>query len=228
MGDPALVVKPKGPVMLARGVVLTVALSLPDMSIKSPAVDTILWIGDIGNASFVVTAPPDAAAGPRPGCALISANGWQVARIDFTLTVQPRPAPAACLLPGKQSRHRKAFASYAEPDLDAVLARIQGMQKIAPALNIFVDVLSLRSGQSWKEELWKAIPASDVFYLFWSAHAKRSRWVEKEWRCALQTRGLSFIDPVPLVSPDKVPPPPELSDRHFNDWQVAFMQKNPN
>ena len=68
------------------------------------------------------------------------------------------------------------------------------------------------------------IPEKDVFYLFWSENAQRSEWVEKEWRCALDTRGIEFIDPVPLVSPKQVPPPPELARHlHFNDWQLAFM-----
>ena len=38
--------------------------------------------------------------------------------------------------------------------------------------------------------------------------------------------GLDFIDPVPLVSPLKVPPPPELVDKHFNDWELAFIQND--
>jgi hypothetical protein len=33
---------------------------------------------------------------------------------------------------------------------------------------------------------------------------------------------LEFIDPVPLVSPEQVPPPPELATKHFNDWILAF------
>jgi hypothetical protein len=36
-------------------------------------------------------------------------------------------------------------------------------------------------------------------------------------------RGVDYIDPVPLVSPDLVPPPPELAQLHFNDWVLAFV-----
>jgi len=63
-------------------------------------------------------------------------------------------------------------------------------------------------------ETWKEIAEDDVFYLFWSAAAKASPWVEKEWRCALERRGENFIDPVPLVSPDIVRPPEELAGKH--------------
>jgi hypothetical protein len=48
--------------------------------------------------------------------------------------------------------------------------------------------------------------------------------VEKEWRCALEARGIDFIDPVPLESPDIAPPPIELVELHFNDWELAYQR----
>jgi len=86
-------------------------------------------------------------------------------------------------------RYRTAFASYASEDRDEVLRVVQGLQKGAPGLQIFLDVADLRSGQRWEEELWEVIPTRDVFYLFWSRAARRSPWVDKEWRCALESRG---------------------------------------
>jgi len=71
----------------------------------------------------------------------------------------------------------------------------------------------------------RQIETSDVLYLFWSRHAKESKWVEREWRFGLEKKGVSFIDPVPLVDPRKVPPPPELGDtKHFNDWTLAYLE----
>jgi hypothetical protein len=104
------------------------------------------------------------------------------------------------------------------------LGRIQGIQKVAPNINVDLDVVTLRSGQYWEKELWKLIPSKDVFYLFWSRNAAKSGWVEKEWKCALETRGIDFIDPIPLETPEQVPPPPELSSKHFNDWVLAYMR----
>ena len=69
----------------------------------------------------------------------------------------------------------------------------------------------LRSGDHWQERLRAEILRRDVLYLFWSEAASKLTWVEWEWRCALQERGIDFIDPVPLVSPQEVPPPPELA-----------------
>ncbi len=94
-------------------------------------------------------------------------------------------------------------------------------------MNIFVDVHALRSGQNWEHELWDRIPSSDVFFLFWSLNAMRSPWVEKEWRCALDSHGLEFIDPVPLDPPDQALPPPELGSLHFNDWELAYARHAP-
>ncbi len=99
------------------------------------------------------------------------------------------------------------------------------MQKANPGLDIFLDVTSLCSGEDWEQKFWETIPRSDIFYLFWSRNAKQSEWVEKEWRCALEKKGIRFIDPCPLETPDLAPPPQELESLHFKDWHLAFMDK---
>jgi hypothetical protein len=124
----------------------------------------------------------------------------------------------------RERRIRHGFASYASDDRDEVLGRVQGMLKIAPTLDIFLDVLSPRSGEQWSARLQEEISRCDIFYLFWSTAASRSRHVDHEWRWALHERGLEFIDPVPLQSPDVVPPPAELATLHFNDWTLAFKR----
>jgi hypothetical protein len=95
------------------------------------------------------------------------------------------------------------------------------MLKIVPDMDIFMDVLTLRSGDHWETRINEEIAARDVFYLFWSVAAIQSRWVEREWRTALVLRGLDHIDPVPLQPPAIAPPPAELSALHFNDWLLA-------
>lgn len=218
----AAVVGSKGPVGIERGAVLRVDLSIDGMLIAEPS-DTILWEGEIGNATFGVQAPAGAVGGVHSGVARVSVHDLQIARIRFLLLVGAETSPANDLA-AQVKHHRKAFASYASEDRDEVLGRIQGMQKVVPDLEVFLDVATLKSGQDWEKTLWREIPASDVFYLFWSAAAKASPWVEKEWRCALSTKGEDFIDPVPLVSPDLVPPPDELGRKHFNDWILAYKR----
>jgi hypothetical protein len=48
--------------------------------------------------------------------------------------------------------------------------------------------------------------------------------VEREWRYALQRRGLDFINPLPLEDPRLVKPPAELKSKHFNDMLLAFIK----
>ena len=43
---------------------------------------------------------------------------------------------------------------------------------------------------------------------------------------ALEKRGLGFIDPVPLESPQLSPPPVELASKHFNDPWLAFGDRH--
>ena len=118
-----------------------------------------------------------------------------------------------------------AFASYATEDRDDVLARIQGMQQVARHLEIFFDVVSLRSGNRWEERLKSEILERDVLYLFWSRAARASRWVDKEWRTAYRARGLDGVEPVPLEPPDVSPPPPELSSLHFGDSTLQIRRR---
>ena len=178
--------------------------------------------GSVGNANFVISVPAGA-TGKRKAACFIRANGLEVARIDFLLEVGNRKGKHGAI-PSDLVRHRTAFASYASQDRDAVLTTIRGMQKIAPDLDVFVDVMKLRSGDGWEEKLTEVIPKVDVFYLFWCRHALRSMWVEKEWRCAFKCKGLAFIDPVPLEPAADAPPPQELSGKHFNDPILAYVK----
>jgi hypothetical protein len=217
-----IIIQSQGPVRVRQGTKLVVHLAIEGMVVDEPQKE-LLWDGEIGNARFLASAPKNAPEGTHHGLATIYIVGLQVIRFSFSLHVAEMK-PSVIQIPIREERHRKAFASYASADIDRVLPRLQGMQKAAPSLEIFMDVLALRSGDYWENKLWQIIPASDIFYLFWSDHAKKSEWVEKEWRCALQHRGLDFIDPVPLVSPEEVPPPQELASKHFNDWVLAYQR----
>jgi hypothetical protein len=220
LGVKDLLVRTKGPLRIPTGTAIRVRLRILGAVIQEPE-DTMVWEEESTCVSFVVTLPELNSHTKCYGSAQIYAHGVQVARIPFLLSA----SGAAQVVLGAPAVHfRTAFASYAADDRDAVLGRVQGISKVAPDLKIFLDVLSLRSGQNWEQELWRVIPASDIFYLFWSKHARKSKWVEREWRCALNERGMGFIDPVPLQSPKEAPPPRELRSLHFNDWMLAFQR----
>jgi hypothetical protein len=205
---------------ILRSSVIEVTLLLKGLLVDFPD-NTMIWDGRLGQASFTFRVPERLERGQYPGRASLHVNGLCIASLSFIVAVSERSQSGATHV----KVHRSAFASYASADRDEMLARVQGMQKIAPDLDVFVDVASLRSGDQWTERLRAEIETRNVLYLFWSRAASRSEWVEREWRIALKKHGLDFIDPVPLESPDLVPPPIELGgELHFNDWMLAYMR----
>ena len=217
-----MALKSEGPVEVARGTSLAVSLEIDGVSMQ-PGTKTILWRGRTGNATFVATPPRECAPGDHKGTASIRVDGVEIARLDFTLSV----GSGRSLRRRKHQsvvRHRTAFASYAHEDRTEVMKRVQGICKAVPTLTVFVDVVTLRSGQYWEEEIRTRIPRSDVFYLFWSRHARASKWVDAEWRMAYAAKGLDFIDPVPLEPATMAPPPDELAARHFDDPLMPYLR----
>ena len=212
----------KGPLRIARGAALTVRLELTGAHLDDRE-DIVLWEGEIGCANFVAAIPANPKKQSIPGKAVIYLDGVQVAKVLFVLQVGT--VSGGDTVPATETRVRKAFASYASADRDEVLGRLQGIRKAAPHMDIFFDVLTLRSGQNWEHQIESMIAASDIFYLFWSLNASSSMWVEREWRTALQTGRRDFIDPVPLQTPEEAPPPLELAGLHFNDWMLAFQRR---
>jgi hypothetical protein len=222
--EEATFLKSKGPVRIQRDTTLNVELDIPEFDVQQT--DTIYWSGKIGNCTFPVKVPDAIEFGFYLGVARFYVGQLLIAKLNFDVEVDEQQKEPADLTTRMQ-KIRTAFASYASDDRNRVLGRIQGMLKLLPDLDIFLDVASLRSGENWENRLVNEIKVRDIFYLFWSDAASKSTWVEKEWRTALSTRGLSFIDPVPLESPDKVPPPRELASLHFNEWTLSFYRDRP-
>ena len=214
----------KGPVPLARGQTVHVALRVPDFGWADE--DNVYWAGALGNAPFTFTVPDGAGAGDHVGHVRLSVDGLQIARVSFVVTVGPQNVAARDVT--SRMRHiTTAFASYTADNRNEVLARVQGMIKVVPALDVFMDVVSLRSGERWEELIEAEIVSRDVLYLFWSKAASQSTWVNREWRIAYQAKGLAGIDPVPLEAPDAAPPPPELAALHFNEWTLQVRWPAP-
>lgn len=224
VGDSAVTKETAG-LHIARDSDLVVTLDIDGLTVDEPC-GVIFWDGGMANADFIVSVPAAAPLGRRTGTVTITVEGLRLTRIRFMFAVVAE-AEERRLHSVVKSGYESAFASYASDDRNLVLGRIQGMQKVTP-LDIFLDTESLRSGQHRESQLWEEVENRDVFFLFWSRAAAASDWVEKEWRYALERRGLGFIDPVPLEPPDVAPPPPkELSELHFNDKWLAFMRTAP-
>lgn len=201
--------------------VLKVVVELPGFQLDEES-DTMYWNGDeepIGNCTFGVTVPPDAAFGTHLGKVSLWLSSLRIAKLNIALVVGAEGAGVQDMILDEH-RERTAFASYASEERFQVLARIQGMQKMVPDLHIFLDFMSIRAGEDWQNRLSDEIADCDLFLLFWSIAASRSQWVQREWQTALATKGLEAINPVPLQPPSVAPPPPELASLHFSDWTL--------
>jgi hypothetical protein len=213
-----LTIHSRGPVRLETGVTVHVVLRVASLGIIQE--DDMYWNGDIGNCTIPIQTEPDARRGSHVGSVDFLNGGLCIARLHFELEIANQSTSHRDLTT-RLRLFSSAFASYATEDREQVFGRIQGILKIAPQLDIFLDVISLRSGDKWEERIEQEIAQREVFYLFWSRAATQSKWVEWEWRTALRTKGLDHIDPVPLDSPRDAPPPQELTGLHFNDWTLS-------
>lgn len=209
-----------GATEVARGTKLSVQLELPWTT--DPAVQVMYWNGLIANVSFRVFPTKSLPPGPVHGCCKISVDGLTIGQVFFRLTVGQNATSEDRRISYARAV-KSAFASYASPDRRRVLARVQGIEKLG--VKVFLDTHGLRANEEYKKRIFQAIDASDILYLFWSRHAKRSNWVAQEWRYGMRKKGLGFIDPVPLADPRRVPPPIELAEhKHFNDWTLIYSQ----
>lgn len=214
----------KTSVLVERDTVLEAALELRDLEVLDSC-EPILWTGEPANCSFPVRVPPQLPPGSYPGIVRLSIDAIAIARIHFIVAVGATPSSevtARCS--GGTLIPRSAFACYSSEDRDEVIGRVQGMMKVLPSLDIYLDILNLRSGDDWANTIRPHIDSKDVFYLFWSAPAARSKAVEREWKYALEKRGLSYINPVPLMDPRLAPPPTLLEKLHFNESFLAHVE----
>jgi hypothetical protein len=115
------------------------------------------------------------------------------------------------------------FASYARGDLK-IVKHLKERYK-ALGIYMFVDLDDLRSGAMWQRILFEKIESSDLFQLFWSNSAKKSKSVEIEWRKALELsliKGARFIRPLFWETPMPLVPH-ELSGLHF--YKLDFIDE---
>jgi hypothetical protein len=192
----------------------------------------ITWSGAWQRADFTMTATGDRVGHVIEGSIACYVGPLLVADVRLPVVV-PRPgAPAedpAEPGPALQSArlYQSIFASYSHDDTPLV----EAMEKAYKALGMdyLRDVMTLKSGQSWSDELLQMIEQADIFQLFWSTRSSQSPYVEQEWRHALGLagrKGAAFIRPIYWEKPlPKVPEP--LSRIHFAPFDVPGLAPAP-
>ena len=189
------------------------------------------WDGGYINFSFSILVPANYIKKKVLFNVAVYVNDIIATRLKFTADVSPQKNE------NHGYRHElnisredvlSAFMSYASQDRNRVAMMIQGMKKARPDMDIFFDVENLRSGEDWENALKREIENRDILFLCWSRFARESKWVEAEWKYALQNKGINSIEPIPIESPDVCPPPTELQNKHFNDKMLYIINYNVN
>ncbi len=208
---------------IARRLKLAFVLAVPEL--RFTAEKSLIWKGRTASVQFGVNVPATFPPRSLTANVMVSQNSVPIGDITFKLTVVSRPAVDSRVVPIDSTSRRieRAFASYASPDRTEVCKRVQMAR--AAGIHCFQDLLDLDPGERWERRLYEYIDQSDALFLFWSTHSRDSEWVAREWRYALNQKGLEFIRPVILEGPPILPPPTELQALHFNDQMLYVMKE---
>ncbi|MFT3816986.1 MAG: TIR domain-containing protein [Rubrivivax sp.] len=198
---------------------ISVQLRIDGVLPSGPA-QRLAWAQRPARVRFLVPV----AAGVRPGAhaarVRLAVDGLPIGELAFVLQVRAdapaATAAAAAPLEDMQAARRmlqSAYAAFAPADREVVLDIVRDLQAVAPGLQVFADAPALRSGgEGWRERIEREMGRCERLFLFWSAAAAESPWVDFEWRLMLRRRGPGAIDALLLDPPRRAPLPPELAD----------------
>ncbi len=187
-----------------------------------PPADEFVWEGDQNLLSFEVSVDAGAPLGTTVLKYHVYIGEVRVAMLPLEIDIGSQPASTKQKEVAGQPA-RTAFASYASEDRERVLDRVSEAG-LSGGLDVFMDCVSLRAGQDWERSLEQEITACDLFLLFWSSHAKDSKWVTWEWQTALRQKGIQAIQLRPLQPVREVEPPEELKRLHFDDPLMVMRE----
>lgn len=151
-------------------------------------------------------------------------NGIKVTAVKTTIDFLK---PLIGSVPFIREDAKNIFFSYSNKDRKTVLNIVNKTKGIVDnSVTFFLDVLTLRAGEIWRNRIYEEIDKCDTFCLIWSYSAYHSKWVKKEWEYALDNKGISVFNPININDEKKhhVPIPRRLSSIHFANYGV--LNKN--
>jgi len=201
---------------LKRGTEITVVPNVAGVTFN-PERSNVNWVEDIERIQFRLRADPSKMNTRVDGSVNIFVGPIIVASLNVSIKINETTMDSTSESRGEeiaQMYHQdEIFISYSHADTDIVTKCKEAYQALG--FTVLIDSDTLRSGQSWNDELKKMIEQAKIFQLFWSENSKKSKSVKKEWQHALQCKkAVGFIRPVYWDKP--LPEPPnDLSDIHF-------------
>lgn len=203
---------------IAPGTEITVVPQAHGLAFEPPQA-SIVWSGAWQRADFEMAATGERVGHVIEGSIACYVGPLLIADVRLpVVVVRSGEEVAAAEAVGEVESARmyqSVFASYSHADTPVVEAMETACQALG--MDYLRDVMTLKSGQSWSDELLAMIERAEIFQLFWSQAASESPYVEQEWRHALDlvaTKGPAFIRPIYWQKP-LAPVPSSLSHIHF-------------
>ena len=220
-----LTVMPKSGGLL-RGTEVEIVLEGTGLQIDGAptrAAKRVVWEGKPQIVEFDVAVPEDAAPRNLVLKFYVRLAGIVLERLSLELEIGDAASATGS---GRQDVPVKrlpatAFASYSSLDRPRVLDRVAAI-RIAAGIDVFLDCMDLNPSEEWEPRLKREIDARELFILFWSEAASRSRWVTWEWERALEAKGMEAMQIQPLEN--GVSPPRKLRAVHVADPYVDLRQ----
>lgn len=195
---------------------LTFVLDLQGFDVKAPR-RTFLWVNAVHMEEFQVRAGTELNGRAGRGSLQVYHGSILIAEVRLAIQVDARVPSVVADNAVSAKPFRKIFPSYSHLDT-AIVEEFEAYAE-ATGDRYLRDVRQLRSGELWSARLREFIHESDVFQLFWSHNAMKSRYVEQEWRYALALCRPNFVRPTYWEEPMPAAPglpPDELRQIHFH------------
>jgi hypothetical protein len=193
---------------LQEGAFITATPNLPGVQVNPPTL-TIGFYEPFHRFDFKIRATSAPLNQAVNGSITFTVEGVIVADLPISIFVGTNTGEAMTGAVSKPA-YSAIFCSYSRDDT-RIVERVEKAYK-ALGITYLRDVVTLRSGQNWNEELMRLIEQADIFQLFWSDSAAESRYVRQEWEHALQAqrqiRPVYWEQPIPKV-------PDALRSLHF-------------
>lgn len=188
-----------------------------------PQSDKFVWNGEKEQIDFHVRVLPTAPVARTVLKTDVYVEGIRIKRIWLPFEVTAQGSETGRAEMSGSSAPLSGFISYASTDRPRVLDRVASLI-IRTGMNVLMDCVTLRPNQKWRALIPQLIIESDLLLLFWSEAAKKSEWVDWEWRHAVEHKGMGAVEIHPLTPYSSAPLPPELSELHSGDPFMVYRE----
>ncbi len=184
-----------------RGDRITVQFDGDEEVIADEPVQYVDWSGETETLQFKITFPQQLAVNELHPIVRVWINEHYIGRLvlSFYCGTAQLASHSASVCQAVQGAE-PVFVSYARRDWLRAKYLAEDLEIVR--LKPFIDVLRLRFGEDWESRLLNEIDGCNTFCVIWSHAAKKSSWVKKEYKRAIDRKvGENFRPPEIFVIP---------------------------